>query len=74
MVRRTESHRSLGSASRATLAGYWDDKGILQYLTNGFVQDALRLGKEKALQVGFIHNDEITGSCGASGPVNDVPS
>ncbi len=57
MVRRAESHRSLGPADRATLAGSGDERGILQDLMNGFVQDAFRLGKEwmqKALQVGLI--------------------
>jgi hypothetical protein len=36
------------------------------------MDNALRLGKEKALQVGLIHNDETTGSCEASGPINAV--
>ncbi len=46
-----------GWQGEATLAGSGDQRGILQDLMNGFVEDTLRLGKEwmqKALQVGLI--------------------
>ncbi len=73
LVRLTGSHRSLGPAGRVTLAGSGDQRGILQDLMNGFVQDALRLGKKKALQVWLIHTDETTGSCGPISNVAECP-